>query len=164
MAKRRKAPEPEQVNAIEDLVAWDEPVDGKVLADTIHGEISAHVIMSKECATAITLWIMLSYTYEAFIIFPLLSILSPQRRCGKTHLMTMLRAFCYRGLMSSNISNAGIFRIAHAKKPTLLLDELDTYYKDNEHLRGILNSGHNYYSAILVAVVASRHRERISLV
>jgi hypothetical protein len=35
-----------------------------------------------------------------------------------------------------------VFRIVEMAKPTLLIDEADTFLKDNDELRGILNAGH----------------------
>jgi len=131
----------------EEVIQWDEPIDSTLLADTIRSEITAHVILSEESATAVTLWIMLTYVFDSFVILPILTILSPLKRCGKTNLMTVLYGLANRALMASNISNASIFRIAQSEKPTLLMDEFDTYSKDNENLRGILNSGHNRFSS-----------------
>ena len=47
-----------------------------------------------------------------------------------------------RSELVSNISSAALFRCIEAYRPTLLLDEGETYLRDNEAMRSILNSGH----------------------
>lgn len=127
--------------------AWAEPIDGKMLANIIFNEITSYVVMPKESAIAITLWVMLTYVFDSFLILPILAILSPQKRCGKTNLMSVLFGLTHKALMASNISNASIYRVVEKEKPTILMDEFDTYSKENESLRGILNSGHNIFAA-----------------
>ncbi len=55
-----------------------------------------------------------------------------------------------RPLPASTISVSAIFRIAEKYAPTLLVDEADTFLKQNEELRGILNSGHTRDLAFVV--------------
>jgi putative DNA primase/helicase len=47
-----------------------------------------------------------------------------------------------RPLPTSNASVAAVFRIIEIAVPTLLIDEADTFLKENDELRGILNTGH----------------------
>jgi hypothetical protein len=47
-----------------------------------------------------------------------------------------------RPLPVCNAKVAAIFRVVEMTKPTLLMDEADTYFHDNDELRGILNAGH----------------------
>ena len=47
---------------------------------------------------------------------------------------------------------ASTFRAVAVAKPTLLIDEADTFLKDNEELRGILNSGHKATGCVIRAV------------
>jgi hypothetical protein len=42
----------------------------------------------------------------------------------------------------ANISNAALFRTIELVQPTLLIDEADTFLRDNDDLRGALNAGH----------------------
>ena len=55
-----------------------------------------------------------------------------------------------RALSASNISSAAVYRTVEAYCPTLLLDEADTFVKDNEELRGILNAGHTREKAFVI--------------
>ena len=47
-----------------------------------------------------------------------------------------------KGVFTSNTSSAAIFRTIEKFQPALLVDEADTYLKDNDELRGVINSGH----------------------
>ena len=78
---------------------------------------------------------------------------APEKNCGKSTLLGVLQRLVDTPLPTSNISPAALFRCVEAWQPTLLIDEADTFAKDNEELRGILNSGHTRESARVVRVV-----------
>ena len=52
--------------------------------------------------------------------------------------------------LAANITASSLFRYIEAVRPTLLIDEADTFTKDNEELRGILNSGHTRLAANII--------------
>ena len=78
---------------------------------------------------------------------------APEKNCGKSTLLGVLQRLVDTPLPTSNISPAALFRCVEAWQPTLLIDEADTFAKDNEELRGIINSGHTRESAHVVRVV-----------
>jgi len=94
----------------------------------------------------------LTYCYDLFRILPLLGITSPEKRCGKTSLLEVLTALSNKALLASSISASAIFRTVEKYRPTLLVDEADTFLKDNNELKGILNSGHTVGAAFVVRV------------
>jgi hypothetical protein len=47
-----------------------------------------------------------------------------------------------RPMESVNISAATVYHVVEEQRPTLLIDEADTFLGTNIELRGILNSGH----------------------
>jgi hypothetical protein len=102
---------------------------------------------------AIALWILGTYCYDSFRIFPKLLLSSPEKRCGKSTLLEIIRSMSHRALMASNITPSAIFRCIDAWKPTLLIDEADTFVHGNEELRGIINSGHTKSTAYVIRVV-----------
>lgn len=69
-------------------------------------------------------------------------ITAPEKRCGKSQLLFLLANIVKRPLETSNISTAALFRGIDLWKPTLLIDEVDTFVKNNEDLRGAINAGH----------------------
>jgi putative DNA primase/helicase len=55
-----------------------------------------------------------------------------------------------------------LFRVVEVFKPTLLIDEADTFIRTNDDgLRGILNSGHLRASAQIVRTVGEEHEPRL---
>src|SRR5439155_5042262 len=47
-------------------------------------------------------------------------------------------------LLAENLSVAVLFRVIEQHEPTVLADECDTWLRDNEELRGMLNAGHRH--------------------
>ena len=91
---------------------------------------------------------------------PLLGITSPEKRCGKTTLLALLTALALRALPASNITPAALFRAVERFRPTLIIDEADTFLREREELRGILNSGHTHETAFVVRTVGDEHEPR----
>ncbi|MCL2644392.1 MAG: DUF3631 domain-containing protein [Betaproteobacteria bacterium] len=90
-------------------------------------------------------------------VAPLAVITAPEKRCGKSQLLTLLCKFSHRPMVASNISPAALFRVIDAWQPTLMVDEADAFMRDNEELRGILNSGHTRDSAYVIRTVGDDH-------
>jgi putative DNA primase/helicase len=93
-----------------------------------------------------------AHAHDAFQISPILALLSPEKRCGKTTALSVIRYLVPRGVLSSNISSAAVFRIIDKYQTTLLVDEMDTFIRDNEELRGVINSSHQRNAAFAVRV------------
>jgi Protein of unknown function (DUF3631) len=106
--------------------------------------------MTQQKANAIALWIFLTYLEVAVDCLPVLAIRSPEKRCGKTTLLDVLGRLVSKPLQSSNCSVAAIYRVIEKLHPTLLIDEVDTWLKDNEEARGVINSGHTRGSAFVL--------------
>jgi len=66
--------------------------------------------------------------------------------------LEVLTALSNKALLASSISASAIFRTVEKYRPTLLVDEADTFLKDNNELKGILNSGHTVGAAFVVRV------------
>jgi putative DNA primase/helicase len=102
-----------------------------------------------------------SHCFDAFAVTPRLAICSPEKRCGKTRLLTILLHLCARPLPASNVTAAAVFRTIEKYHPTLLIDEADTFLRDKEELRGVLNSGHTRTMAIVVRTVGDNHEAAV---
>jgi putative DNA primase/helicase len=63
-------------------------------------------------------------------------------------------------LLASNISPAVIFRIIEVRRPTLLIDEADTFIHGSDDMRGILNSGHSRSAAYVWRCDGDNHEPR----
>src|SRR5262249_50841412 len=71
-------------------------------------------------------------------------------RCGKTSLLILLFYLTPKSELASSITPSALFRYIETVRPTLLIDEADAFLKDNEELRGILDSGHTKVGANIV--------------
>jgi len=118
------------------------------------------MILQNGAAVAIGLWTLFAYTLDSFDVAPRLAITSPTMRSGKTTLLSILTGLVPRALLASNISPASTFRVIESARPTLLIDEADTFARENEELRGILNSGHSRDAAFVVRTEGEGHEPR----
>lgn len=133
---------PSKKQLIEELEPWETKVDGDSLFKEVVNIINKYTVLPKEMAHLISLWVFGSYCFDEFRIFPILALISPDKRCGKTTLLSIISALSNKAIPTSNISSASIYRIIDKYSPTLLIDEADTFLDGNNEMRGILNSGH----------------------
>jgi putative DNA primase/helicase len=149
-AEKQLEKQPEKKPIVEDVEPWETPVNGYELFKTLYDVIKKHVVLDHHSLVACTLWTILTYCYNSFRILPLLAISSPEKRCGKTTLLETLGGLANKPLLASSITPSAIFRTIEKCSPCLLIDEADTFIKDNDELRGILNSGHTTKSAFVI--------------
>jgi putative DNA primase/helicase len=139
--------------ALSDPTPWPEPADGAALAHDIANLFNKYLILADGAPEALALWVLMAHSEAAFDILPLLALTSPEMQCGKSTALTLVGAVVPRPLPSANISPAAVFRVVEKYRPTLLLDEAETFTRgDNEALRGILNSGHTRSQAFVMRV------------
>jgi len=139
------------------IMTSDQPyagaVDGSLLLDEITEIINKHMILPQGALPAITLWVVLTYVFNAFKICPKLAIISPEKRCGKSTLLDLLGRLTHKSLLSSNITPSALFRAVDLWQPTLLIDEADTFLAGrNDDLIGMINSGHTKRTAVVIRV------------
>ena len=151
--KSKKDGGAEHHDFLADPEPWPDPVDGSQLLDEISATASAHLVLPNGAAETVALWVLFTHAHDCFFISPLLAITSPTAECGKTTLLTILGALVPRPLQSSNVTAAVIFRAVDKWSPTLLIDEADTFLRDSDELRGVLNSGHNRSNAFTIRTV-----------
>jgi hypothetical protein len=132
---------------------WEQPVDGADLLDELVAVIRRHIVMLECASDAMALWIVHTHALEPAQMTPRLAILSPEKRCGKTTVLKVLGSLVRRPLSTTNVTAAALFRTIEKFQPTLLVDEADTFLKEREELRGILNSGHDRAGAEVVRCV-----------
>jgi len=118
---------------------WPEPVDGKALLDDLESLIVLYVLLPKWAAEMLALWVLHTYAFKLRQVATYIGIESPEKRCGKTTLLTVLCELVNRPVVASNISSPAFFRVIEETRPTLLIDEGDTFLKRHGELRGILS-------------------------
>jgi putative DNA primase/helicase len=139
---------------------WPDPVDLAALLDEIRDTIRRFIICDSSTAIAATLWAAFTWCINHVQVAPLLVITAPEMKCGKSQLLDVVGRLSCHPLVASNISAPAVFRVIEAHCPTLLIDEADSFMKDNEELRGVLNSGHTRQSAYVIRTVGDDHEPR----
>jgi putative DNA primase/helicase len=143
---------------VPDTAPWPEPADGAAVIVALLALVLRYIVMPKSAAVALVLWVLHTYAMDAWENSPILAVLSPTKQCGKTTVITLSEALVYRAFACANVTPAVLFRLIEAERPTLLLDEADTWLLDeHSELRGIVNSGHTKTAAVAPRCVGDNH-------
>ena len=108
---------------------WPEEVLAAALLDDIKTIFCRYIVLPKGAGDAIALWVLHAWTADAGDISPFLVLVSPTKRCGKTSLLIVLLYLTPRSELASNISPSALFRYVEETRPTLLIDEADSFVK-----------------------------------
>lgn len=135
------------------------PVDGAELLEELRAIMNRYVVLPAMAAEALALWVVHTYAFTRREVTTYIGIVSPEKRCGKTTLLTLLGMLAHRSLVASNISSSALFRVIERTQPTLLIDEADTFLQTRDEVRGILNAGYNRHSAYVVRAAPTRKSE-----
>jgi Protein of unknown function (DUF3631) len=130
--------------SLPEIELWPEAVNGADTLSKIAEAFTRYVVLPDGAADALALWAAHAHGFRVFLCSPRLNIRSPEKRCGKTTLRDVLSIFVPRPLLTESYTVAVMFRLVDAHAPTILADEYDAWLKDNEELRGLLNSGHRH--------------------
>jgi len=100
-----------------------------------------------EHCDAVTLWAAHTHVLDAFESTPRLAVVSPEKQSGKTRTLEVLEVLVPNPMHVVNTTSAALFRQVTLDRPTLLMDEADTYLgpaaaRQHEELRGFVNAGH----------------------
>ena len=147
--------------SLDDPEPWPRPVAGRDLMSAMVATFVRYLGLLPWAPVVLALWVLHTHAHDAAEVSPLLAIPSPEKRCGKTTLLHLLGALVPRPLPASNVTAAALFRAVEQFRPTLLVDEADTFLRDRDELRGVLNSGHARASAIVVRTAGDAHEARV---
>jgi putative DNA primase/helicase len=136
-----------------EITPWPEPVNPSDLLNELAAVVRRFIICDSDIPVVVALWAVMTWLMDVVDVAPLFVITAPEKRCGKSLLLSLLNRLVYRPLQASNISPASVFRSIDAWHPTLLIDEVDAFMKTNEELRGLINSGHTRDSAYVIRTV-----------
>jgi len=131
---------------------WPETVQGDLLLTDIAKLLRRFVVLPKWAEENLALWVLHTYAFHLRDVTSYIGVESPEKRCGKTTLLTVLSELVNRPVVASNISASAFFRVIEEIRPTLLIDEADTFLQGNDEMRGILNSGYHRKTAFVVRV------------
>ncbi len=120
----------------------DQQCDPKELFDEMVLKIATYAVVAEETLVAAVLWSLMTHFIGLIQVCPIGLINAPEKACGKSLLLTLLGLLVRNPLSVANSSAAFIFRVIEIEEPTLLIDEADTFLKENGELKGIINAGH----------------------
>lgn len=141
----------------DEVEPWPEPIDPGALLHDVEKTVRRFIACNHEVSQAAALWIALTWFIDVVQVAPLAIITAPEKRCGKSQLLNLMAKMSFRAIPASGISPAALFRAIELWSPTLFLDESDAFLKENEELRGLLNSGHTRDTAFTIRVVGDSH-------
>ena len=139
---------------------WHTPVNGEELLSAITRALERFTVLPDGGAVAIALWTIHAHAHDAAEHSPNLALESPEKRCVKTTTLSLVADLVPRHLPAANISPAALFRSVEKYRPTLLIDEGDSFLRDNEEMRGILNSGFTKAAACVIRCEGDDHDPR----
>ena len=128
----------------------------EALADAVREFILRFIVMAPEQVVACTLWVFHTWVFEFATATPYLVVVSPTPRSGKTRVLEVLESLVRNPMRADDLSPAVLFRSIEQFSPTMLLDEVDTWFATDsertELLRGMLNSGNREGGSVLRCV------------
>jgi putative DNA primase/helicase len=148
----RAAEDPDPVGrrlGIADIEPWPEPVAGAALLDQISAAVRRYVVLDDTMAHAVALWVVGTHVMLEWTIYPRLLTGAPEKGCGKSTLLDVISRLVPRALTAADVSAPALFRTIEAAHPTLVLDEADTWCRDDEHIRAVLDAGHRCDGAVI---------------
>jgi 5S rRNA maturation endonuclease (ribonuclease M5) len=158
MVKEEKAVRQKENNTpFVNIEPWHKSINPTELLNEIAATIRRFIVCQNETVTAATLWTAMTWFIDVIQVAPLAIITAPEKRCGKSQMLFLLSRMVNRPVAASNITPAALFRSIDAWQPTLLIDEADTFMRENEELRGLINCGHTRESAYIIRVVGDDH-------
>jgi putative DNA primase/helicase len=140
--------------------SWTEPVLTGPLLDLLSEVYASRVVMPPHAAEAMALWCLHAWAHEASSATGFLQFVSPVPECGKSKGQEALLWTTPRGVMASNISPSSFFRYVDRDRPTLIIDEAETYVK-REDTRGILDGGITRAGAFTIRTIGDSHEPKL---
>jgi putative DNA primase/helicase len=125
-----------------EIEPYPEAIDPAKLLNEVSSTIQRFIVLDDEQAHSAALWVALTHFIDVVEVAPLAIINAPEKSCGKTQLLTVLGRMAYRPLPAANASASALFRAVELWKPTILIDEADTFFRDNLELHGLINAGY----------------------
>jgi putative DNA primase/helicase len=136
----------------EKVKPWATELVPAAVLDEAHQSLQGCVSLKPSQSRAVVLMAVLTHLTDVVNILPILLITSPEEECGKTTLLKWFLRVANQPIPASNVSAAAIYRVIKESCPTLILDEADTFLKENEELRNVINSGHERDFAFVMRV------------
>ena len=138
-----------------------EPQDGTKLLDDVAKQVRRFVVADQVSIDAITLWIVFAHIAQKAPCCPNLVFSSAVKACGKSTALDVVSRLVPKPLSVSNISVAALFRTVEMLSPTLLIDEADSIFRQNDDLRTLTNAGFTKTAAQVARTVGEDNEPRL---
>lgn len=132
-----------------DVEPHPEPIDPAELLNEVADTIGKYIVLDEPQKTAATLWAAMTWMGDNLDYAPLAIISAPEKSCGKTQLLAVLGHMSCRPMHTSNSSASTLFRSVEYWKPTILIDEADTFFRANKELHGMVNAGYHRSGVVI---------------
>ncbi|MCH7950920.1 MAG: DUF3631 domain-containing protein [Candidatus Dadabacteria bacterium] len=123
-----------------------EKINATELYNNIRALFENHIIFQFDWQIDLTVtWVIGTYLYRAFPLYPYYWIKSPTKRCGKTRLLELMAGLCFNSNgIETAPSEAVLYRVPDITAGALLWDEVENLgkNKDKNDLISILNTSY----------------------
>lgn len=143
-----------------EISLWPEEVAPGALLDELAATFRRYAVLPEHADTALALWVAFSWCIDHVDVAPILALTSPEKQCGKTTVLDLTSRLARRALPTANITPASLFRAIETWQPSMIIDEADTFLRESDELRGVLNSGHTRATAFVIRTVGDDHEPR----
>lgn len=161
MVKAARVADSEPETPFQEVEPWPDPIDPSMLFDELACTVRRFIVLEPKQADAATLWVAFTWLTDVVEVAPLAIINAPEKACGKSQLLTLLGRLVARPLPAANSTSAFLFRAIELWAPTVLIDEADTFIRDNDELKGLVNAGHTRQNAYVGRVVGDNHEPKL---
>lgn len=100
-------------------------------------------------AIVIAVWEVHTWLYDIYQHSPVLALTSAMPSSGKSTVLKVLKAFAHKPNYQGRVTLAYLKSHINKYKPTMLLDELDSYLKDPDHeIYNLFNNGFDEWGVV----------------
>jgi len=138
-----------------------EPQDGAKLLDDVAKQVRRFVVADQVSIDAITLWCVFAHIAQKAPCCPNIVFSSAVKACGKSTALDVVSRLVPKPLSVASISVAALFRTVELLSPTLLIDEADAIFRQNDELRTLINAGFTRSAARVVRIVGDELEPRL---
>lgn len=115
-----------------------ERLNGAELITRLEAFINRFVLLPKDAALLVAVWIVGTYLYQIFEYFAYLVLRSPEKRCGKTRLLDVISLLAFNAHQpTASPTEAQIFREPREDGGVQIYDELEGMTHDRERWSAI---------------------------
>lgn len=104
---------------------WPDPVDGVDLYADLRAYFDLHLRLPTGSIDVLVLWVLHTHLLHRFRHTPRLIFSSPDKSCGKSRALELLRFVCKSPFSANDTTKAVLFRIIEKRQPTVFFDEAD---------------------------------------